>query len=110
MNQTELKAYAEAKALEKYPEAGIIQWVDANITISRLNKFKQEAYAQAIIDNYKEPERVNEKLVEAVKELIQELDWAYADEDNSIRPAKRKVEKIIKETASLQLENEDGLD
>lgn len=49
---------------------------------------------------------MNDKLVEAIKELIQELDWAYADEDNSIRPAKKKVEAIINESAQQQENNE----
>jgi len=67
MNQTELKAYAEAMALEKYPNR-----YKKDIQYD-FNEDARDGYAQAIIDNYKEPERVNEKLLETLKECLSEL-------------------------------------
>ncbi len=57
MNQTELKAYAEAKALEKYPHVKVNvsnpHYLDA-IEANGFSASKREIYTQAIIDTYEE--------------------------------------------------------
>ena len=61
MKTEEIKQMAEAKALEKYPhQLGGIYWY----------KLERQIYAQAIIDNYEEQERVNEKLLDALKLIL----------------------------------------
>ena len=60
MKTEEIKQMAEAKALEKYPKS-------SNAFIDKLCR---GAYAEAIIDTYKEPERVNDKLLDLVNEVL----------------------------------------
>ena len=64
MKTDEIKQMAEAKAMEKYPKS-------SNAFIDKLCR---GAYAEAIIDTYKEPERVNEKLVEVVKLIVKDVE------------------------------------
>jgi hypothetical protein len=73
MNQTELKAYADAKAMEKYPHVKVNvsnpHYLDP-IEANGFSASKREIYTQAIIDTYEERERVNEELLDLVTEVL----------------------------------------
>jgi hypothetical protein len=70
MEEKELKAYAEAKAMEKYSKI-IYGAVNSTTLINyQIDMAKREAYAQAIIDAYEERERVNEELLDLVTEVL----------------------------------------
>ena len=91
MKTEQIKQMAEAKALEKYPKS-------SNAFIDKLCR---GAYAEAIIDNYKEPERVNEKLLEALAMCIENT------EDWQCKSWTREIDELIL-SASQQQENNDG--
>lgn len=69
MKTEQIKQMAEAKALEKMESEFPHYTHNPNVYERTYERGYFEAYAQAIIDNYKEPERVNEKLLEALKGL-----------------------------------------
>jgi len=102
MEQTELKAYAEAEALEKYPvltKGDVHPMFHDKMDLS-LNAGRK-AYAQAIIDTYEELERVNEELLEALRKFTILNTDHYKDIAGFIESAREAIQ-----TASLQLENE----
>lgn len=107
METEQIKQMAEANALLKYPVN--TNWSSHNGTID-FNESKREAYAQAIIDTYIEPERVNEKLLRQVQRLTTWLRMEGNDDDVKMILEAEEVmnEAEAIQSASQQQENNDG--
>ena len=103
METEQIKQMAEAKALEKYPSNKAFITPETRFE----TRIKRESYAQAIIDNYKEPERVNEKLLEVLKGLYETTkhwtDQGSSEEKYHFKEDLTKADQAI-QSASRQLE------